>query len=88
MAKTFKLLQTFSQLAGRQGDKKVDIVIRGRSATAELAAFFTAVSYDKALFGIGLTFDRLKSAFTLAGSVSRVYVEVKRPKAMGTMVAR
>ena len=87
LAKTIKLLQTFSKFAGGEGDEKVDVVIRGRAATAKLAALFTAVGDDKAFFGIGLALDGLKPTLTLAGAVAGVFIDMYRPKTVRAVVA-
>ena len=56
--------------------------------SAYLTAFGASVHYYKALFSIGNDLYRLKLAATLVGSVARIYINVERPKAKRTVVAR
>lgn len=50
---------------------------------------FRAFVYDYiALFGVGHDLDRLHWRATFAGAVAGIYVDVKRPKAKGAVIAR
>ena len=52
------------------------------------AASLTAVNYDISLFRVGKGLDRAKYSAAVVCSVPRVYINVERAKAEGTMVAR
>ena len=59
-----------------------------RAAAAYLAAGLTAMHDDVALARVDLDAYGLKRAAARGGSVPRVNIKVKRPKAEGAMVAR
>ena len=59
----------------------------GGAATADLAAFGTAVDYNVTLFGVGLGAYGLQQATAFIGAVAGVDVHVYGPQAKGAMVA-
>lgn len=53
-----------------------------------LAAFVAFMEYDITLFGVGKRFYRAHDSATFTSSVSRIFVNVERAKALGAMIAR
>ena len=58
----------------------------GGAATADLAAFGTAMDYNVSFAGVGLGADGLQQAAAFIGAVAGVDVHVDRPQAEGAMV--
>ena len=58
------------------------------SVSLDLAALGTAVDYHVSALRVGLGADRLHLARTLVCAVAGIYVNVERPKAKRTVIAR
>ena len=63
------------------------IAAQGGFIAADGAAFGASVDDDELLFGIGDRRYRLQLAVTLTGAVARIFVDVKRPETLGTVIA-
>ena len=77
-----------SDLRRRQLYYKLQVVVLRVFVSPYLAAFSTLVYYYIALLRVGQYLYRLKSAAALTGSVTRIYIDVKRPQTVRTVVSR
>lgn len=64
------------------------IAFEGGFVADGCAAFVTAVNDDKSLFGIGQGLNGAENSLTVVGSVTGVYVNVKRAEAKRAVIAR
>ena len=64
------------------------ISLEGGFVAYRLSAFIATVDYNKALFGVGKSLNGSKNALTFIGSVTGIYINVKRAKAEWTVISR
>ena len=81
-----------SEAARGQLDDKLKVVGLHRRLVSRLVSFYfsafrAAVNDNESLFGVGLDANRLHFALAFRGSVTRVDIKVKRPKAEGAMIS-
>jgi hypothetical protein len=79
--------------ARRQADKQVGVVglnfsLVGGFVARDAAAFFAFMDYDISLFRVGLDLYRAEYAAAGVRPVARVYINMERAEAKGTVVSR
>jgi hypothetical protein len=62
--------------------------VKSGAVSANFTAFFAFMNYDKAALRVGLGSDWAQKPSAIVCSVTRININVKRPKAKGTVISR